>query len=104
MKPTEFIDCGRQVVVPNRVHAQGRNGIEVSAEANHVFTLEPNGRVSLVTMYQELEEALGRSSIDATECTAGAAPAEEVARGEPCRGLASSARSNCARLFQAPFG
>jgi ketosteroid isomerase-like protein len=58
MKPSEFIDRGRHVVVPNTVHAQGRNGIEVSAEANQVFTLEPDGRVSRVTMYQQLDEAL----------------------------------------------
>jgi hypothetical protein len=45
-------------VVPNRVSAVGRNGIEVSAEANQVFTLERDGRVSRVAMYQELEEAL----------------------------------------------
>ena len=30
----------------------------VSAEANKVFTLEPDGRVSRVAMYQELKEAL----------------------------------------------
>ena len=58
MEALEFIDRGRFVVVPNRVSAQGRNGIEVSAEANQVFTLEPDGRVSRVAMYLELEEAL----------------------------------------------
>ncbi len=58
MEALEYIDRGRFVVVPNRVSAQGRNGIEVSAEANQVFTLEPDGRVSRVAMYLELEEAL----------------------------------------------
>jgi ketosteroid isomerase-like protein len=58
MEPSEFIDCGRHVVVPNTVRAQGRSGIEVSAEANQVFTLGPDGRVARVTMYQELDEAL----------------------------------------------
>ena len=58
MEALEYIDRGRHVVVPNKVSAQGRNGIEVSAEANQVFTLEPDGRVSRVAMYQELEEAL----------------------------------------------
>lgn len=58
MEPKEFIDRGRHVVVPNTVRAQGRSGIEVSAAVNHVFTLKANGRVSRVTMYQELDEAL----------------------------------------------
>ena len=54
---TDFIDRGHQVVVPHTVHAQGRNGIEVSAEANHVFTLEADGHAR-VTMFQRLDEAL----------------------------------------------
>jgi ketosteroid isomerase-like protein len=58
MEATEFIDRGHHVVVSHTVHARGRNGIEVSAEANHVFTLEPDGRVARVTMYQRLDEAL----------------------------------------------
>ncbi|HEX6583491.1 MAG TPA: nuclear transport factor 2 family protein [Thermoleophilaceae bacterium] len=58
MVPSEFIDRGRHVVVPNTVQAQGRNGIEVSAEANHIFTLEPDGRVARVTLHQVLDEAL----------------------------------------------
>jgi ketosteroid isomerase-like protein len=58
IEATDSIDGGHQVVVPHTVHARGRNGIEVSAEANHVFTVEPDGRVSRVTMYQELGEAL----------------------------------------------
>jgi ketosteroid isomerase-like protein len=58
MEPKEFIDRGRHVVVPNTVRAQGRSGIQVSADVIHVFTLGPDGRVVRVTMYQELEEAL----------------------------------------------
>lgn len=58
MEPREFIDRGRHVVVPNTVRARGRSGIEASAEVNHVFTMEPDGRVSRVAMYQELEETL----------------------------------------------
>jgi ketosteroid isomerase-like protein len=50
MEPTEFIDSGQHVPVPNTVRAQGRNGIEVSAEAKHVHTREPDGRVSRVTV------------------------------------------------------
>ncbi len=63
MEPSEFIDRGRHVVVPNTVRARGRNGIEVSAEANHVFTLEPDGRVARVAMYQRLDEALAATSV-----------------------------------------
>ena len=62
MYPSEFIECGRHLVVPNMVHARGRNGIEVSAESNHVFTLEPDRRVARVTMYQELDEALAATA------------------------------------------
>jgi ketosteroid isomerase-like protein len=54
MEALEYIDCGRHVVVPNTVHVQGRDGIEASAETNHVFTLESDGRVSRVTMYEGL--------------------------------------------------
>jgi len=60
--PSEFIHRGPRVVVSNTVHARGRNGIEVSAESNHVFTLEPDGRVARVTMYQELDEALAATA------------------------------------------
>jgi ketosteroid isomerase-like protein len=58
VEPSEFIDRGRHAVVPNTVHVRGRNGIEASAETTQVFTLDPEGRVSHVTMYQELDEAL----------------------------------------------
>ncbi len=50
------------VVVPNKVRAQGRNRIDVSAEANQVLTLEADGRVSRVAMYLELEEALAAAA------------------------------------------
>jgi ketosteroid isomerase-like protein len=66
MEPREFIDRGRHVVVPNTVRARGRNGIEVSAESNHVFTLEPDGRVSRVTLYQQREEALAATGESGT--------------------------------------
>jgi ketosteroid isomerase-like protein len=62
MEPSEFIDRGRHVIVPNTVRAQGRSGIEVSAEANNVFTLEPDGRISRVAMYQQLDEALAAAA------------------------------------------
>jgi ketosteroid isomerase-like protein len=62
MEPSEFIDRGRYVVVPNTVHVHGRDGIEASAETTQVFTLEPEGRVSRVTMYQQLAEALAATA------------------------------------------
>jgi ketosteroid isomerase-like protein len=62
MEPSEFIDRGRYVVVPNTVYVQGRDAIEASAETTQVFTLEPDGRVSRVTMYQQLDDALAATA------------------------------------------
>ena len=57
MEALEFIDRGRHVVVPNTVRAQGRNGIEVSVNNTHVYTVE-NGRPVSVVMYHQLDDAL----------------------------------------------
>ena len=74
MEALEYIDRGRHVVVPNKVSARGRNEIEVSAEANQVFALEPDGQVSRVAMYQELEEALAVGGDPNVNTCAKAAP------------------------------
>jgi ketosteroid isomerase-like protein len=57
IEPLEFIDRGRHVVVPNTLRARGRDGIQVSVNNAHVYTVE-NGRPSGVVMYQQLDEAL----------------------------------------------
>jgi ketosteroid isomerase-like protein len=57
IEPLEFIDRGRHVVVPNTLRARGRDGIEVTVNNAHVYTVE-NGRSVSVVMYQELEDAL----------------------------------------------
>ena len=57
IEPWEFIDRGRNVVVPTTLRARGRQGITVSTDNTQVYTVE-DGRVSEVTMYQLLDEAL----------------------------------------------
>ena len=57
VEPGEFIDRGRHVVVPVTLRARGREGIAVSADNTHVYTVE-NGRVARVALYQETHEAL----------------------------------------------
>src|SRR4051794_37671352 len=37
--PDEFIACGEHVVVPNRAHLRGRDGVEVEAQSAFVVTL-----------------------------------------------------------------
>ena len=53
----EFIDSGDHVVVPNRGHAWGRDGIEVAARSVALVTLR-DGRIVGWTLYQEKAEAL----------------------------------------------
>ena len=57
IEPGEFIDRGRHVVVPVTLRARGREGIAVSADNTHVYTVE-DGRVARVVLYQETDEAL----------------------------------------------
>ena len=61
IEPGEFIDRGRHVVVPVTLRARGREGIAVSADNTHVYTVK-NGRVARVALYQELEEALSAAA------------------------------------------
>jgi ketosteroid isomerase-like protein len=53
----EFIDCGESVVVPNRTHFCGRDGIEVDAYSVSVVTLR-DGRIVEWRLFRELDEAL----------------------------------------------
>jgi uncharacterized protein len=57
VEPGEFIDRGRHVVVPVTLRARGREGIAVSADNTHVYTVE-DGRVARVALYQQTHEAL----------------------------------------------
>ncbi len=52
-----FTEAGSKVVVPNTAHIRGRQGIEVVARSNFVFTVE-NGRITRLRMFQERAEAL----------------------------------------------
>src|SRR4051794_4274262 len=55
--PDEFIEPGEQVVVPNRAHLCGRDGIEVEAQSVAVVTIR-DGRIIEWRLYQERAEAL----------------------------------------------
>ncbi len=67
VSPDEFIECGEHVVVPNRAHVWGRDGVKVEARSVLVWTLR-KGRVVEHRLYQERAEALeavGQSEQDA---------------------------------------
>ena len=57
LEPEEFIEVGEDVVMPNTVHAQGRDGIEVHARAAWIWTIR-DGSVVRLCFYQERQEAL----------------------------------------------
>jgi ketosteroid isomerase-like protein len=62
IEPEEFIDAGDQVVVPWKMHGQGRGGIEVDARTTWVFTFQ-SGQVARATMYQDLDSALRETGL-----------------------------------------
>jgi ketosteroid isomerase-like protein len=55
--PEEFIELGDRVLVPNRTHLRGRDGIEVQARSAVVHTVR-RGRILEWTLYQEKAAAL----------------------------------------------
>ena len=57
VSPDEFIECGEHVVVPNRAHFWGRDGVKVEARSVLVWTLR-KGRIVEHRLYQERAEAL----------------------------------------------
>ena len=57
LEADEFIEAGEHVVMPNTLHAQGRDGIELHARATWVWTIR-DGSVERLCLYQEREEAL----------------------------------------------
>ena len=57
LEADEFIEVGEHVVMPNTLHAQGRDGIEVQARAAWVWTIR-DGSITRLCFYQERREAL----------------------------------------------
>ena len=53
----ELIEAGEQVVMPNTLHARGRDGIEVQASAAWVWTIR-DGSVTHLCFYQGRQDAL----------------------------------------------
>ena len=53
----EFIEAGEQVVTPNTLYVQGRDGIEVQALGAFVWTIR-DGSITRFCFYQERQEAL----------------------------------------------
>ena len=55
--PTEYIDCGRNILVLNRIEGSGKeSGAEVSAETATVWTVE-NDRVVRLALYWDTDRA-----------------------------------------------
>jgi ketosteroid isomerase-like protein len=55
--PTEFVDCGRNVLVLNRIEGRGKeSGAEVSADTASVFTFEA-GKVVRLALHWDVEAA-----------------------------------------------
>jgi uncharacterized protein len=57
VEPEEFIESGQLIVVPNRAHMRGRDGIETIARSALVFEVR-GGRVASLHLYQETSDAL----------------------------------------------
>jgi ketosteroid isomerase-like protein len=56
-KPTEFIEGGEHVVIPNLTRLRGRDGVEVEARSVLVATVR-EGRIVAWRIYQDRAEAL----------------------------------------------
>jgi ketosteroid isomerase-like protein len=56
LEPDEIIEAGEQVVTPNTLYAQGRDGIKLQARSAWVWTFR-DGRVAYLCFYQERREA-----------------------------------------------
>jgi ketosteroid isomerase-like protein len=52
-----FTEAGSEVVMPHTTHFRGREGIELTASATWVYTVE-NGRITRLRLFQEEAEAL----------------------------------------------
>lgn len=62
--PTEFVDCGRNVLVLNHIRARGReSGAEVSADTASVFTFEA-GKVVRLALQWDVDAARRAAEAD----------------------------------------
>ncbi len=57
IEPERFVESGDWVVVPNTTRVRGRDGIETVARSAFAFEVR-DGRIALIRLYQETEEAL----------------------------------------------
>jgi ketosteroid isomerase-like protein len=57
LEPGEFIEAGEQVVMPNTLYVQGRDGIEVQARGAWVWTIRDRS-ITRLCFYQERQDAL----------------------------------------------
>jgi ketosteroid isomerase-like protein len=57
IEPHEFIEAGDLVIVPQTLHAKGRDGIEMVSSVAVVWTIH-GGAIVRVSMYQERKAAL----------------------------------------------
>jgi ketosteroid isomerase-like protein len=53
----EFIEARDHVVMPNTLHARGRDGVEVQAHGAWVWTIR-DGSITRLCFYQERQDAL----------------------------------------------
>jgi ketosteroid isomerase-like protein len=70
LEPGEFIEAGEQVVMPNTLYVQGRDGIKVQASSALVWTIR-DGRVAHLCFYQERREALEAVGLSEQDAHAG---------------------------------
>jgi len=62
--PTEFVDCGRNVLVLNHIQARGReSGVEVSADTASVFTFEA-GKIARLALQWDVDAARRAAEAD----------------------------------------
>jgi ketosteroid isomerase-like protein len=62
--PTEFVDCGRTVLVLNHIEGRGReSGAEVSADTASLFTFE-HGKVVRLALHWDVDAARRAATAD----------------------------------------
>jgi ketosteroid isomerase-like protein len=61
-EPTEFIETGDLVVVPQTTRARGRDGIELTAHPTLVWTIR-DGAIERVCLYQDRQDALEEAGV-----------------------------------------